>query len=74
MLFRSLDALPVKQVVDTVGAGDAFAVGLISALLEGRTLPSAVKRAHWVGACAVQSRGDSDGLPTRQQWQAAGID
>jgi dehydrogluconokinase len=69
-----LDALPVARVVDTVGAGDAFAVGLISALLNDRPLPAAVKRAHWMGACAVQARGDSDGLPTYEQWQAAGVD
>src|SRR5690606_27564918 len=29
---------PVAEVVDTVGAGDGFAVGVISALLEGRTV------------------------------------
>ena len=31
----TVPALPVPRVVDTVGAGDGFAVGVISALLEG---------------------------------------
>ncbi|MGC5703307.1 sugar kinase [Pseudomonas sp. NFXW11] len=62
-----VDSVPVAQVVDTVGAGDAFAVGLISALLESRSMLEAVQRANWVGSLAVQSRGDMEGLPTRQQ-------
>jgi 2-dehydro-3-deoxygluconokinase len=57
----------VAQVVDTVGAGDGFAVGVISALLEGRALPEAVQRGAWIGARAVQVLGDTEGLPTRQQ-------
>lgn len=56
---------PVDKVVDTVGAGDGFAVGVISALLEGRDLPRAAARGNWVGSLAVQSPGDMEGLPTR---------
>jgi len=58
-------AAPVAQVVDTVGAGDGFAVGVISALLEGRALPEAVARGNRIGALAVQVIGDSEGFPTR---------
>lgn len=60
---------PVKvdNVVDTVGAGDGFAVGVISALLEGRTLYQAVTRGNKIGALAIQVQGDSEGLPTREQ-------
>ena len=64
-------ASPVARVVDTVGAGDAFAVGVISGLLENLSLPDAVRRATWMGARAVQARGDTEGLPTRAQLQAA---
>ncbi|PMS16363.1 2-dehydro-3-deoxygluconokinase [Trinickia dabaoshanensis] len=69
--FRTADtsgyvaAQPVAQVVDTVGAGDGFAVGVVSALLEGRDLPSAVARGNRIGALAIQVIGDSEGLPTR---------
>jgi 2-dehydro-3-deoxygluconokinase len=62
---------PVAKVVDTVGAGDGFAVGVISALLEGLTVPDAVKRAAWIGARAVQVLGDSEGLPTRAELHQA---
>ncbi|HEC8324227.1 TPA: sugar kinase [Providencia rettgeri] len=62
-------AVHVKHVIDTVGAGDGFAVGVISALLEGLTLPQAVARGNFVGARAIQVIGDSEGLPTQAQLQ-----
>jgi len=64
-------AFPVAQVVDTVGAGDAFAVGVISGLLEKLPLPKAVERAAWMGARATQVRGDCEGLPSREDVIAA---
>jgi len=60
-------AVPVNVVVDTVGAGDGFAVGVISALAEGRTLEAAASRGALIGALAIQVAGDSEGLPSRQQ-------
>ncbi|KLN46737.1 2-dehydro-3-deoxygluconokinase [Providencia rettgeri] len=62
-------AVHIKQVIDTVGAGDGFAVGVISALLEGLSLPQAVARGNFVGARAIQVIGDSEGLPTKAQLQ-----
>jgi len=58
---------PVARVVDTVGAGDAFAVGVISGLLEGLTLVQATERGAWIGARVVQFPGDCDGLPSRAE-------
>lgn len=66
-------AFPVAEVVDTVGAGDGFAVGVISALLDGRTRAEAVRRGAWIGARAVQVLGDTEGLPTRAQLEEAGL-
>ena len=63
-------AYPVAQVVDSVGAGDGFAVGVISALLEGLHIAEAVRRGAWIGARAVQVRGDTEGLPTRTELDA----
>lgn len=63
----------VAQVVDTVGAGDGFAVGVISALLEGLALAEATRRGAWIGAQAVQVMGDSEGLPTRAALLEAGL-
>lgn len=58
-------AIKVSNVVDTVGAGDGFAVGTLSALLEGKTLKQAVQRGNKIGSLAIQAIGDSEGLPTR---------
>jgi len=68
-----IDGFPVKEVVDTVGAGDGFAAGVVSALLEGRSVPDAVRRGAWIGARAVQVLGDTEGLPTRAQLDEAGL-
>jgi 2-dehydro-3-deoxygluconokinase len=61
--------VPVRAVVDTVGAGDGFAVGVISALLDGLSLRDAAARGNAIGARVVQYRGDCDGLPNRAQLQ-----
>ncbi len=57
----------VARVVDTVGAGDAFAVGVVSALLEGLSHRQAAARGAWMGARNTQFPGDCDGLPTRAE-------
>ncbi|MDK2807270.1 MAG: 2-dehydro-3-deoxygluconokinase [Thermoanaerobacterium sp.] len=56
----------VEKIVDTVGAGDGFATGVISGLLEGLTLKDAVKRGNAIGAIIIMSPGDNDGLPDRE--------
>jgi sugar/nucleoside kinase (ribokinase family) len=58
---------PVERVVDTVGAGDGFAVGVLSGLLEGLPLAQAAARGNAIGARVVQFPGDCDGLPTRAE-------
>ncbi len=61
---------PVKHVVDTVGAGDGFAAGAISGLLEGLSLEECARRGNAIGALQVMSRGDNTGLPTRERLQS----
>ncbi len=60
----------VDEIVDTVGAGDGFAAGVISALLEGQDVEQAVTRGCAIGAIQLTSRGDNEGLPTREQLDA----
>lgn len=55
----------VDNVVDTVGAGDGFAVGIISGLLEGLSLKDAIIRGNAIGSLQVMVRGDNEGLPDR---------
>lgn len=61
------DGYRVEQVVDTVGAGDGFAVGVISAYLEGLTLPEMADRGNAVGAIQVTVESDNEGLPTPEE-------
>lgn len=58
------------EVVDTVGAGDGFAAGVVSGLLEGLPAALAVQRGNAIGALAVQSEGDHDGYPVKSELDA----
>lgn len=60
----------VRHVADTVGAGDGFAVGVLSALLEGRPLGEMVDRGNAIGAIQVSVISDNEGLPTREELEA----
>ncbi|MFJ7755289.1 sugar kinase [Peribacillus muralis] len=66
---KDVAGFTVTEVKDTVGAGDGFAVGVISALLEGRSYEEAVVRGNAIGAKAVMSFGDHEGLPNRAELQ-----
>jgi 2-dehydro-3-deoxygluconokinase len=57
----------VQEVVDTVGAGDGFAVGVISGLIAGKSIAETIVRGNAIGSLAVQSPGDNDGYPTEDQ-------
>jgi 2-dehydro-3-deoxygluconokinase len=57
----------VKRVVDPIGAGDAFAAGFITGLLDKLSLFESVQRANAFGALATQVKGDIEGLPEREQ-------
>jgi 2-dehydro-3-deoxygluconokinase len=57
----------VSKVVDTVGAGDGFAVGIISGLLEKLSLRDAVIRGNAIGSLQVMVPGDNEGLPHREE-------
>ncbi|MBS4202689.1 sugar kinase [Bacillus sp. FJAT-49754] len=78
------DGYSVERVVDTVGAGDAFASGCLSILLDVPNLREELKdpvnirdivgdaigRGNRLGALAVQFKGDWEGLPTLQELKA----
>ncbi len=55
------------EVVDTVGAGDGFAAGLISGICEEIPLGEAVVRANAVGCMQIQNASDNEGLPTMDE-------
>ncbi|GAA2435152.1 sugar kinase [Actinomadura vinacea] len=69
---RALPAHSV-QAVDSIGAGDGFVAGYLSGLLDGLDVEERLRRAHTVGAFAVSSRGDWEGLPFRDELDLIGL-
>jgi 2-dehydro-3-deoxygluconokinase len=59
-------ALPVT-IADLVGAGDAFAAGYLSALLDDEPVEERLGRAHACAAFVVASDGDWQGAPRRNE-------
>jgi sugar/nucleoside kinase (ribokinase family) len=64
--------VPPVQVdaIDSTGAGDAFAAGMIYAGLEGWPLERAAAFANAVGAAATTAVGAAEGLPTIEEVRA----
>lgn len=60
-----IKAVPIAAV-DTVGAGDAFAAGYLTARRAGRPVPDCLAMGARVAAFAVASHGDWEGLPSQQ--------
>ncbi len=53
----------IPRVVDPVGAGDAFAAGLLTGQLRGMNLPASLALANRCGALAMLVSADQEGLP-----------
>ena len=57
----------VEKVVDTVGAGDGFAAGVLSGKLEGLSIRECAIRGNAIGAIQVTYSSDNEGLPTQDE-------
>ncbi|QLG71710.1 hypothetical protein HG535_0C00590 [Zygotorulaspora mrakii] len=51
--------LEASKIVDTNGAGDAFAGGFVAGLVQGKSLESAVDMGQWLAALSIQEIGPS---------------
>ena len=60
------------QVVDTVGAGDAFVAGYLAELRAGLPAQQRLATAVTTGAFACLSPGDWEGYPRRDQFELLG--
>jgi 2-dehydro-3-deoxygluconokinase len=59
-------AIPVTSV-DPLGAGDAFSAGVVSGLLDALPPEQCLRRGAVLGAFAVSTSGDWEGLPRRDE-------
>jgi 2-dehydro-3-deoxygluconokinase len=58
-----VEAMQIPRVVDPVGAGDAFAAGLLAGQLKGMDLAQSMALAARCGAFAMTVPADQEGLP-----------
>ena len=58
-----VDGIKPKALIDTVGAGDGFAAGFLSASLKGLSFENSIQFANAVGSLVVGVEGDNEGLP-----------
>jgi 2-dehydro-3-deoxygluconokinase len=71
--FALIDGRPYRQPVvpvtvhDSIGAGDAFAAGYLAELLAGEPPERRLRTAALLGAFAVSTTGDWEGLPRRRE-------
>lgn len=56
-------ALDVSKIVDTNGAGDAFAAGFTAGLVQGEDLSKSVDMGHWLAKLSIQEVGPSFPFP-----------
>ena len=63
----TVNGYKVKKVIDTVGAGDGFAVGVLNGILTGKDLKTSVLMGNAIGAIQVMNVSDNEGLPTNEE-------
>ena len=66
-IAQMIPGFKVDTVIDTVGAGDGFATGVISGIIEGLSLADSACRGNAIGSIQVQHQSDNEGLPTREE-------
>jgi 2-dehydro-3-deoxygluconokinase len=63
-------AARLERVVDPVGAGDAFAAGLLAGILRGFSMDATLALANRCGALAMTTPGDMESLPFWDELEA----
>ncbi len=61
------EAYPAKKLVDTTGAGDAFASGFMASFIQGETIERCLRLGAVNGSSVVQFLGAQEGLLTIQE-------
>ena len=67
--MQHIPACPDTKCIDTTGAGDNFAAGFLSALLDGRSFADCARYANACAAISVETVGASTGITDAMQVQ-----
>jgi len=59
-------AIESSKIVDTNGAGDAFAGGFCAGIVEGKSLEDCVKMGQWLAKLSLQELGPSYPFPKQE--------
>lgn len=60
-------AVPGIHCVDTTGAGDTFAAGVLAGMCEGRALPDCARLGCAAASCSIEQVGATDGVRSLAQ-------
>ena len=67
-------ALGDDEIVDSSGAGDAFAGGFLAGVVRGEVLARCVDQGQWLAALCLRELGPSYASPVRPRVQRADVD
>ncbi|CAK7226050.1 adenosine kinase [Sporothrix bragantina] len=56
-------AIAKESIVDTLGAGDAFAAGLVAGIIEGKSLDTSIDQGQWLASLSLTQLGASYPFP-----------
>ncbi|MHA1293037.1 MAG: carbohydrate kinase family protein [Promethearchaeota archaeon] len=62
---QQIPAIPPKNFVDSIGAGDSFDAGFIQGLLEGKDIVNAARMGVKAATLSIEGVGGSSSFPTR---------
>ena len=64
-----VDAVKIKNVVDTTGAGDTFCGNFVANLANGDAFEKKIKNAQYASAYKIQIKSAQKGMPTKNELQ-----
>ena len=65
--FNLFSALPVKNVVDTTGAGDCFIAAFLYGMIQWGNIPRAIKTANLISSYSIQNKGAAISFPNKSE-------